>query len=169
MDVVERVHEEMWVDLILQILQLLFEILLLKAQQLLLVVTVFEIKFHAQIHATHEDGDDDGNDVVFGYEDRRTVGTMRTELRLFIKRWGLVVEGVVQRSSLVILHESCIMHLHGFITVFLHHVLLAHLHAMDAACATELIRALLALIEGKQTYQTEREQPIEPALVAMDE
>ena len=159
----------MWVDLILQILQLLFEILLLKAQQLLLVVTIFEIKLHTQIHATHEDGDDDGNDVVFAHEDGRTVGTMRTELGLFIKRWGLVVEAIVQGASLVILHESCIMHLHGFITVFLHHVLLAHLHAMDAACATELIRALLALIEGKQAYQTEREQPIKPALVAMDE
>ena len=52
MDVVECIHEEMGVDLVFQILQLLFQILLLQSEQFLLIVARLEIVLHAQVHAT---------------------------------------------------------------------------------------------------------------------
>ena len=64
MDVVERVHQKVGVNLIFQILQLLLKVLFLEKGKLLLVSALPEIEFHAEVHAKHEDEDDEGDDVV---------------------------------------------------------------------------------------------------------
>ena len=64
MDVVQRVHEEMGVNLIFQILQLLFQALLLQMDKFLLVVARLEIQLDAKVHAQHQDEHDDAEHIV---------------------------------------------------------------------------------------------------------
>ena len=71
MDVVEGVHQEVGVDLILQILQLLLQVLTLQFGQSLRVAAVAEVVLDAQVEAEHEQEDDDGHDVVLTDEDGR--------------------------------------------------------------------------------------------------
>jgi len=47
MDIVQRVHEEVRVDLVFQIFQLLLQILLLQPDELLLVVAMLEVVLDA--------------------------------------------------------------------------------------------------------------------------
>ena len=68
-DIVQRVHQEVGVDLVFQILQLLFQVLLLELLQPLAVATLLEVEFDADIHAHHQQEDDDGDDVVLTHEE----------------------------------------------------------------------------------------------------
>ena len=54
MDVVERVHVEMRINLILQISQLLTERTAFQLAHLLLVLQVLEVELHTEVHAEHE-------------------------------------------------------------------------------------------------------------------
>ena len=64
MDVVQRVHEEVRVDLVLQIFQLLLQVLLLQGDELLLVATGLEVELDTEIHAEHQHQDDESDDFV---------------------------------------------------------------------------------------------------------
>ena len=88
MDVVQRIHEEMRINLIFQILQLLFYILLLQLRQLSLVVTAFGISLYAQVHAKHQYENHRRHDIMFAHDGRRSHvimfrTTSRTKRRSF--------------------------------------------------------------------------------------
>ena len=139
-DVVQRVHEEVRINLVAQILQLLFQILLLQPQQLFLVATRTEIELDAEVHAEHQYKDYDGYDVVFADEyGWAPIRSLAVEIG-----WGLVAEPSV----------------HGLEISLLHRVRL---------WTTEMLWAAIALIDGKTTYHAERQQPVEPTLAAIDE
>ena len=72
-DVVQRVHQEVGVDLVLQVLQLLLQVLLLEHLQALAVAALLEVEFHADVHAEHQDEDDDGDDVVLAEDHGRSL------------------------------------------------------------------------------------------------
>ena len=69
-DIVEGVHEEVGIDLVFQIFQLLFQILLLQVVHFLLVAALLEVELDAEVHAAHEDEDDEGDDVMLAHDQR---------------------------------------------------------------------------------------------------
>ena len=71
MDVVERVHEEVRVDLVAQVFELVLEVLLLQLCHLLLVVALLEVELDAEVHAEHQEQDDARDDVVLADDDWR--------------------------------------------------------------------------------------------------
>ena len=64
MDVVERVHDEVRVDLVPQVVQLLLEALLLELGQVFLLFLTLETVFHAQVGTNHHDDNEKDRDVV---------------------------------------------------------------------------------------------------------
>ena len=63
MDIVEGVHEEVRVYLKFQIFQLLVQVLVHEPLEFLLVLVLLEEQFHAEVHAEHQDENDDADEV----------------------------------------------------------------------------------------------------------
>lgn len=62
-DIVEGVHEEVRVYLKFQIFQLLVQVLVHEPLEFLLVLVLLEEQFHAEVHAEHQDENDDADEV----------------------------------------------------------------------------------------------------------
>ena len=93
MDIIERVHEEMGVDLITQILQLLLQILPFQFCQPLLVVTTTEIILRAEVCAKHQNEHHQGQYITFANDGRRHMVPTHTMLRFVVRR--LVERGLM--------------------------------------------------------------------------
>ena len=72
-DVVERIHEEVRIDLVTQVLQLLLQILVLQFGQALPVFKSTIKTFDAEVGAKHQDEHDDSQDILFPHDGRRGV------------------------------------------------------------------------------------------------
>ena len=73
MDVVERVHEEVGVDLIAQILQLLGQVLPLERRYLLPHVVLLEVELHSEVESEHEEEHYSAHHVGLSEEQGRSV------------------------------------------------------------------------------------------------
>lgn len=82
MDVVERVHDEVGVDLVTQVIQFLLEALFLELSQMLFLFFVLVIDFHAQVGAYHHDDENEHIDVV------------PVDGRLAFGRWRYHLDGI---------------------------------------------------------------------------
>ena len=71
MDVVECIHKEMRVNLVAQIFQLVFQILLFQFGQTFTVFAAAKIALDAEVGSEHQDKHHDGHDVALA-SDRRS-------------------------------------------------------------------------------------------------
>ena len=69
-DVVERVHEEVRIDLIAQVFQLLLQVLTLQLSQPLTVVATAEVTLDAEVGSKHQDEHHDGHDIPLADDGR---------------------------------------------------------------------------------------------------
>ena len=79
MDIVEGVHEEVRVYLKFQIFQLLVQVLVHEPLEFLLVLVLLEEQFHAEVHAEHQDENDDADEVDLIDEERSVVRPRRRQ------------------------------------------------------------------------------------------
>ena len=79
MDIVEGVHEEVRVYLKFQIFQLLVQVLVHEPLEFLLVLVLLEEQFHAEVHAEHQDENDDADEVDLIDEERPVVRPRRRQ------------------------------------------------------------------------------------------
>ena len=90
MDVVERVHEEVGIDLIAQIFQLLLQILTLQLLQPLAVVAAAEVALDAEVGAKHQDEHNDGQDVALADDGRWRIALAHLGKRS-VEWWTLTI------------------------------------------------------------------------------
>ena len=75
-DIVERVHEEVGIDLKTQIFQLLFQILLLQLSQPFAVFAAAEIALDAEVGPKHQDEHHNGQNIALTHNGRRHLRTV---------------------------------------------------------------------------------------------
>ena len=84
MSIVQRIHEKVRIYLVLQILQLLVQVFVFKLLQFLFVLFLLEQQFYSEIHAKHENKDNNRNKVEL-VNHEWTVS--RSTVRKFIILW----------------------------------------------------------------------------------
>lgn len=106
MDVVERIHQEVGVDLILQVLELLLKVLALELGQTFAIFPMAKIVFGTEVHTNHQQEDDGGSHVVLtdgamGIAGTaqlwHVIGTVRGDV--VGRRHTLMVHGMMHRGT----------------------------------------------------------------------
>ena len=79
MDVVERVHDEVRINLVAQVIQFLLQALLLELGQVLFLLLALAVGLHAQVGSHHHNDEDEHGDVV-PVDGRTPLGRRRLHL-----------------------------------------------------------------------------------------
>ena len=178
-DIVQRVHQEVGIDLVFQILQLLFQVLFLQLLQPFAVATLLEVEFDADIHAHHQQEDDDGDDVTLSREERwMLVASVILEARL--PAWAVIVWLINSDAGRVCgfhffeglhrgLAESFIVGQGRSVCVIPQFVLSALFHHLMAESAVILeVRTVVALIDLEDADDHDAHPCIDPLTLTID-
>ena len=153
MDVVQRVHEEVWVNLILQILQLALYVLAFQNKHLLTVAVGLEVEFHTDIHAQQQNEEQAVHDAALGEQQRES-------------RWHLVwlgTSGLLEGRALVVAL------LIGFLSYgWRHFVVYFHAWA-EVRPATLFAMTAIAVEEHEHRNETSRRCQVESLSLLVDQ
>ena len=123
MDVVQRVHQEVRVQLVLQVLQLLLEVLFLKSGHLQLVTALLEVELDTEVGKEHQDKDNDGRQVVRTELERRPFAIGLAGRPLAVEHWRAVVVSHFRRTVVTAHHRRTVPLFHHGWTVTVYHLM----------------------------------------------
>lgn len=102
-DIIQRVHEEVRINLVFQIFQLLVQILVLQLLEFLLTLILLEQQLDGDIHAKHKYENNDTDKVELVDDERTTMMTWwRTHLVRIIDAHSLLLLAYLFHSHLIL-------------------------------------------------------------------